>query len=496
MTGAVDPNTPVLVGVGQVTQRVDRWDDGQEAIDLMVEAVARAADDALGVHHGGSPPGGRSSADLLTSVQQVAVPQGTWAYADPARLLAERIGAPSARTVLAQLGVLQQDVIADACQKIAARQLDLALLVGGEAKHRSLLATIAGETATELTQAEGAVADRVWKAPSLGVHDLEILRHAVDPSTSYALIQDALRRASGAGLADSADAIAKVGQLWEGFASIAAEHPMAWDRSAPSSAAIIDPNAPGNRMIAEPYTKRLCSQWNVDQAVALVLCSVAEAKRQRIPRERWVFPLASSANNHDVAVVERADIARSPGALAASTAALRHAGLAIDGVSIIDLYSCFPAAVQVFADELGLSLDDPRRLTVTGGMTFFGGPLNSYALHALASMVPRLRIDPAAVGLSSSVSGFLVKQGFGLWSATPPVSGRAFRHLDVTADVAGSTAPRPVDANHPADRPAYDIAGASVIAATVVHDRSGPARTVSILDLPSGARTITVTPPP
>jgi len=493
MTGGIDPRTPVLVGVAQLTQRVDRWEDGHEAIDLMVAAAFGAADDALGGEPGGRFVGGRTGAELLTAVQHVSVPQGMWAYADPARLVADRIGARSARTVLAELGVLQQDVIADGCAQIARGQLDVALVVGGEAKHRSLLATIAGEQATEVVQPEGAAADRVWKAPSLGVHDIEILRHAVDPSTSYALIEDARRGAAGT---THADTVAKLGRLWAGFAEVASEHPLAWDRSAPSAAEITDAKATGNRMIAEPYTKRLCSQWNVDQAVGLLLCSVAAAERHGIARDRWVFPLASAVSNHALPVVERREIDRCAGARLAAGAALDHVGMGVDDLAVIDLYSCFPAAVQVYAHELGLSVDEPRPLTVTGGMTFFGGPLNSYVFHALATMVPMLRADPPAVGLSSSVSGFLVKQGFGLWSATPPTTARPFRHLDVSEAVAAITGRCDVDQNHPEGISAEEVPGASVIASTVVHHRSGPARTVAIVDLPSGARTITVTPAP
>ncbi len=482
---SLDPRTPVLVGAGQVTQRIDELGGpaaGVDALELMVEAAHRAVADA------------GASAALLADATHVAVPQGMWSYPDPGRLLAARLGAADARTTLAELGVLQQDVLTDACARIAAGEVGVALVAGGEARYRAQQARIAGLDQPETAQPEGTTADRVWAAPSLGVDDVEILRYAVDPPTSYALIEQAIGHAAGRTPAEHRLA---VGDLWARFAEVAAGVPEAWDRSGPVADAIVDPRAPGNRMIATPYTKRCCSQWNVDQAVALVLCSAAEAERHGVPRDRWVFPWAATASNHALPVVARGDLHLAPGAERAGRRVLALAGLGIDDVAVIDLYSCFPAAVEVYAAALGLALDDPRGLTVTGGMAFFGGPLNSYVLHALATMVPALRRDPGAVGLSSSVSGFLVKQGFSLWSASPPPApttgaGGPFAHDDVSTEVAdlidAAEGARVIDADHNGP--------ATVASWTVVHAGGEPQRAVAVLDTPSDTRTIATTDDP
>jgi len=229
-------------------------------------------------------------------------------------------------------------------------------------------------------------------------------------------------------------------------------------------------------MIAEPYTRLLCSQWNVNQSAAVVLAAADAARSAGVPRDRCVFPIAAAGSDLMVPLPLRDDIARWP----AFECCIDALALDIDDVAHIDLYSCFPSAVQVQARALGLALDDRRGLTVTGGMTFAGGPLNSYVLHALATLARRLRADPDAIGLSTSVSGMLTKPGVGLWSATPPSS--AFVAHDVTDAARVTTPTRPLDPDA--------VGSATIAVATRLHDRNGPRATVAVLDLPNGARTV------
>ncbi len=177
-----------------------------------------------------------------------------------------------------------------------------------------------------------------------------------------------------------------------------------------------------------PYTKLLCSQWNVDQAVAILLVASEKADSLGVARDRRVFAHAAAESNQMVPLPRRADIHRWP-AFEAVAEALGLTAAGAEPPSIVELYSCFPAAVQVQARALGLPLDAP--LTVSGGMTFGGGPLNSAALQAVAPFVRRLREDPDERGLTTSVSGMITKPGASIWSATPPSRG-GFRSLDVT----------------------------------------------------------------
>lgn len=471
---SIDPRTPVLVGAGVRTPRDDDPTALPDAVGLMTEAVLAAADDA-------------GSRALVAAADQVAVPRGTWPQADPGRLVADRVGATGAATMVVEVGVLQQDLFTDACTRIARGQLDVAVVVGGEAKHRAGRARALGIEVPESPEHEGARPDRVVAAASLGVHDLEIMRHAVTPATSYALIDHARMHALGRTPDEHRGAL---GELWAGLAAVAAANPHAWDRRGLTAEEITTPG-PGNRLIATPYPKLLCSQWNVDQAAALVVCSAGVAERFGVPRDRWVFPWSAASSDHAVPVLQRALLGEAPGADLTVSAVLDLAGVRAVDVAVRDLYSCFPAAVQVLADALGGSTPGAAVVpaTVTGGMTFAGGPLNNYVLQALAAMVPRLREDPEAIGLSTSVSGFLVKQGAGLWSASPPPRG--YQAADVTARTAAAMAgdaTRPVAGDH--DGPAR------VASWTVAHDPVGGIRGVAVCDVPGGARTLASTDDP
>jgi acetyl-CoA C-acetyltransferase len=155
---------------------------------------------------------------------------------------------------------------------------------------------------------------------------------------------------------------------------------------------------------------------------------------------------------------------------------LARAGRRLDAVPHRDLYSCFPAAVRIQQRELGI-VDDPTP-TVTGGMTFAGGPLNHYAFQALARMASVLRADPGSAGLVTAVSGMLTKQGVSLWSSEP---GPGFAHDDVSAATARDT---PVVNVGPAAGPA------TIATYTVLYDKTAPPRTVLLCDLPAGTRTL------
>lgn len=459
----MDPRTPVLVGAGALTQRCDDPTDGVDAVALMIRAARAAGENS------GAPA-------LLESVGWIGVPEGTWSYADPGRLVGDAVGASGAHTVLAAVGVLQQELLTRAAAVIASGDADVALVVGGEAKHRDQQAKRAGVDLPDRPQ-PGAQPDDRWRPTTLGIADLEMERQIVNPVVNYSLIDRALAAARGWTSDEHRTFLA---ELWAAFARVAVDNPDAWDRSGPRAADIRDPSA-GNRMLAFPYTKLLASQWNVDQAAALVLCSVDAARAAGVSEDQWVFPWAATACNHAVPLVQRAALQRSPGAEHAVARLLQLGGIDRSAPGPIDLYSCFPAAVQVYADALGLELappfDDPP--TVTGGMTFAGGPLNNYVLQAMVTLARRLRADPGAIGLSSSVSTFLTKQGFSLWSAQPPASG--FVAEDVTDKVAVLDEPRPIDGAR---------SGQAVIAASTV-DRAGfEQRLVAICEFPDGARTI------
>jgi acetyl-CoA C-acetyltransferase len=220
-------------------------------------------------------------------------------------------------------------------------------------------------------------------------------------------------------------------------------------------------------MIAEPYTKLCCSNLRVNQGAALLLTTVATARAAGVAEDRWVFCRGSSFCNDAVPVIQRPELHRSAVVRAAGGRALALADCDVDH---LDLYSCFPAAVQITADELGVD----GQLTVTGGMTFAGGPLNSYVLHSTAAMADVLRADPGSAGLVTSVSGFITKFGAAVWSTTPGT----WRSEQATA----TEAPRS-DTDEPGDE-------VTVVAGTVTHARDGTRSTIEVVETPDGVRSL------
>ena len=442
---ALDPRLPVLAGWGVATDR----DGTVEAVDL-VEAAARRAVDAAPA--------------LGAAIDVVLVPQGMWRYGDLGRLVAERLGA-SARTVLAELGVLQQTLLTRAAEDVAAGRADVVLVCGGEARAPS-----AAGPAPETPSA--GPPDEVLRPAGEIITRLEIERGLAVPAAQYALVDTALAADEG----DDLDALRRrLGELWSAFSAVAVGNPDAWDRTGYGPDEIVSPG-PGNRMIATPYTKRLCSQWNVSTAAALVVCSVEAARRAGMPDAGWVFPVAAAESNAMVPLTARRDLSRSAGFRLAGARALQLAGTSVDAVDHLDLYSCFPAAVRVQARELGV--DGERPLTVTGGMTFAGGPLNNYVLQSTAAMADRLRGTPAT-GMVTTVSGMLTKQGVAVWSGRPPA---AFHSAEVGAETRRATSL--VQVVDEAD-------GEGVVAGwTTLHERGTPTATVAVVDLPGGTRTV------
>jgi acetyl-CoA C-acetyltransferase len=275
----------------------------------------------------------------------------------------------------------------------------------------------------------------------------------------FPLFENALRAESGRTIEEHQRAVS---ELWARFSSVAATNPYAWSRE-PRTAEEIRTIGTSNRMVSFPYPKLMNANDRVDQGAALILCSVSAARRAGVPEDRWVFPVAGADAHDHWFLSHRRDLRSSPAIAAAGNRALSLAGVGIDDIAHVDLYSCFPSAVQIAARELGFALDDPgRSLTVTGGLGFAGGPGNNYVSHSIAAMAERLRADPGSVGLVTGLGWYCTKHSVGVWSTTPPASG--FRH-ESPQDT--------VDAG-PQRSPAADFEGDSTIESyTVVHDRDG-----------------------
>jgi acetyl-CoA C-acetyltransferase len=220
--------------------------------------------------------------------------------------------------------------------------------------------------------------------------------------------------------------VRRISQLWSRFFHVATGNPYAAlpQGYSPEQIAIIDP---ANRAVCHPYPKLMNSNNAVDQAAALLMCSVDQARALGISSDRWVFPWSGAEACDTGSVSHRHSLNGSPAIRLAGQAALRLAGVGdVTELSWVDLYSCFPSAVQVAAAELGLPLG--RQLTITGGLTFAGGPWSNYVTHAIATLVGLIRERPDSIGLITANGGLLTKHAIGTYSGRPPTGG--FRYED------------------------------------------------------------------
>lgn len=419
MPDPIDPRAPVLIGCGQVRQRVEDPRDGEEPLGLM-EAAARAAEADTG------------AAGVLAQLDAIHVPRGLWPYDNPAAWLRDRLGATSAVTGLAPIsGSMIQYMISASAREIVDGRRDLVIVVGAEAEHSKRRARRSGVALpwTELPESEPDVR---FGDPDTG-EDGMVSGHEIDrglgrPATFFSLYENALRHARGESL--EAHRV-RISELWAGFSRVAAGNPYAWSQE-PVEARTVREFGPDNRLAAWPYPKRMCSNMVVDLGAAVIVCAAEVAERLGVARERWVFLHASTDATHAALLSHRNDFVSEPAIRLAGRRALELAEATIGEIEFLDLYSCFPAAVQLAVQEL--AIPEGRPLSVTGGLGFAGGPFNSYVLHSTATMMNRLRERRGARGLVTSVGGWVSKHAFGIYGTEPPVAG--YRYEDVSPKLA------------------------------------------------------------
>jgi acetyl-CoA C-acetyltransferase len=403
----------------------------------------------------------------------------SWRYRDAGALVAERIGAtPRQTAVTTPGGNTPQSLVSRTALDIAAGRNDVVLIGGAEAWRTRMSFRATGERPEWTVQDDSVPEAEVIGDEFTMTHPAEMNRGIIMPVQVYPLFEQALRAAAGRSIDDH---LVHISELWSRFSEVAAANPNAWSQHAYTPEEIRTPG-PDNRWIGFPYPKLMNSNNNVEQGAALLMCSVEAAERAGVPRDRWVFP-HSGADAHDTdAVSHRGDLHSSPAIRAVGRQALAHAGVGIDDVTHVDLYSCFPSAVQIAARELSLPDDDPTRpLTVTGGLSFAGGPWNNYVTHSIATMVGILRDDPGSVGLCSANGGFITKHAIGVYSTEPPADG--FKWSNAQDETDRLTQPRDVA---PED---YD-GDVTVESWTVMHNREGePENGIVAALLPDGRRT-------
>ncbi len=473
--------TPILVGCGQLTQREDDPDAALSPMDLTEAAARRAAGDT------GAGDAVLAALDTVLAIRSFS--DTSWRFASPfgqstnmPKTLAARVGATGATRLIYTYpgGNMVQWAINRLFEMITRGEVGAALIAGGEALSTQKAAQRAG-LELDWNEDPGGTPE-MWGVETRGWNDVEDRHRMAGAIFAYPMFENALRHHAGRSVAEQS---AVIGDLFAGFAAVAAQNPLA-DRRNGFTAEQIAANGPDNPYIGFPYTKLMNANAFIDQSAALILTSVAKAKSLGIPREKWVY-LHGCADTHDHWYIsDRKDFHSSPAMRVAGEEALAMAETSLDQIGAFDIYSCFPSAVQLACQELGLATDDPRGLTITGGLPYFGGPGNNYVTHSIAEMMNRARAEPGLKGLVTSCGNYVTKEAVGIYSTDAP--DKPFAPKD----------PGLYQAALNADKGRTSVAAARGAAEietyTVMHDRAGPSFAIVMGLLDDGSRFIANTP--
>jgi len=476
-----DRHTPVMIGCGQVTQRERDPLKALSPMDLMAQVAREAAQDA--------GPGQRliEALDSLVVIRsfsdtshRFASPFGT--YSNPPKSLANRIGASGLRRHIYTHpgGNMPQYCVNRLSEQVARGEVAAAMVVGGEALATQKAAERAKVRLDWNEDPGGSMS--LWGVDRRGWSDCEDRHGARAAIYMYPMLENALRVNAGRTFEQHQ---AVIGQLMARFAAVAAANPLA-DRRDGFDAARLTTVAADNPYISYPYTRLMNSNAFIDQAAAVIVTSVAVARELGVPEDRWVF-LHGCADGHDIwHMSERRDYHSCPAMKKVFEEAFRMAGIGFDEVDKIDLYSCFSSAVEIACKEMGISPDDPRGLTVTGGLPFFGGPGNNYVTHSIAEMMKQVRSAPGSYGLVTANGNYVTKHSIGIYSTRRPTTAFAPRDPDqVQAEL---------DAQPRTPFVEFAEGEGTVETYTVMHDRDGPMGALLFARRPDGTRFMANTP--
>ena len=458
--GTIDRRLPVLVGAAALNQRGGEPGGGLDTLELMVEAARQAVADA-----GGSGLGRRVGCVYATG--------GLTRLRDPARAVAAAVGAPGAATVLALPFVSQQSLLNAAMDAVRSGRCEAALLCGGETRARDDAARRAGielDPPAEPPDARGP--DETWRHSGETLAPPETRVRMVSAVLQYAVIDSARRAAQGWALDQHRDDVAG---LWARFSEVAATNPDAAFGQPRTASWLREPSA-DNRPLAFPYNKWHSTQWSVDQAAALLFTSAGTADDCGVPRDRQVFPAVALESTNALSLSRRRRLHRWPAMGVIGDAARDHLGRALAETPLAEFYSCFPAAVRVQQAEMGFPAEGTP--TVTGGMSFAGGPYNNFVFQSTAAMARQVRARGCA-GLVTAVSGLLTKPGLTVYQPSPPEEPPLIADLAEAASAATEAAPLADDAATPRR--------GRIAAYTVAYDGFDPATVFAIVDLDGAA---------
>lgn len=451
-----------IVGTARHTWRTD--DLAPEPLSMW-EHVARAAIDDVG-----------ASRDVAAELDHLGVVHTqSWPYDDPVARLGTRLGRDDLHGTYSILaGTSPQRLIDEAAAAMVRGEVSAALIVGAEAQATLQRLQRAGETPdwSFVDPAPVGVEAMLseWYLPTE-------FRHGILPAwLTFALLGQARWAARGG---TAADRIAMYRQL-SALSEIAAASPHAWFPTAHTAERLAS-TADGNRMIATPFTKLTTAFPFVDMAAANVLVTEQVADRWGVPADRRVYLRGWGFARDASHIAARTDLTSSPAMRAATSAAMAMAGVSQDEIDVFDLYSCFGSAVQFARDAIGLTDDDTRLVSLTGGLPFHGGPGSNYMGHSISAVVDHLRRGAATTAMVTGVGMHMTKHVAAVWSTE---RGSTF--------LSNSSDPQRTVLDDGAEAPPVrDTAEGPVTieAASAIFDRDGEAtHVIAICARPDGSR--------
>lgn len=396
-------NYPVIVGVGQVTDRRSDYKTALHPLELSKLSVDKAVDDC-------------ECRNILKVIDLVSVVNMiSWNYGNPPACLSEILQIkPEYKEYSTMGGNTPQYIINKTADRIARGEIKAALITGAEAFYTVGKARKEGHSIRWPRSADPEFTE--VGDPRGGTNAIEGLHSADRPINIYPLFENALRYEKGISIEEHRN---NLGEFCAGYSRIAASDPYAWFREERSPEQIKEVTD-DNRMICFPYTKYMNSVLSVNQAASVILTGTETARKLNIPEYKWVY-LHGGADAADTWFVsERSSYTYSPALKEIADKSLEMAGIGREDIDFFDLYTCFPSAAIIGAKSIGLDLNNLPPLTITGGLMNFGGPGNNYVMHSIAHAVERLRKNQDKYGFVSGVGWYLTKHSAGIYSRIEP----------------------------------------------------------------------------
>ena len=447
---------PVVIGLG-ITQQKGSYAELDEALFLMEKVAMQAINDC-------------GNSKIKDFIDVIDIPKGFWRYRDPGKWIAEKNNFSNAKTSVNKIGVLQQHLINNTCNKIIKGEIRAGLILGGESRAKMIAALKEGIEYKEMELSTNP--DQYVKAKDdlYGEGEAEAL--GLMAVGYYAVMESAMRKSKNLTLKEHEDYL---GSMYADFSEIASKNQYAASDKSISKDQIMLANS-DNKPMAYPYNKYHCTSWNVSQASAILICEEGLADQLNISKQKRIYPMASSETNHMIALIQRPSLISSAGLKLASEKINEVVDKHSINLNLIDLYSCFPVAVQQFENVLNLNTKTSR--TITGAMPFAGGPLNNYMLHATVQALLKLR-SQSGHSLITGVSGMMTKQSFCLWSSEYQMP---FYLADVTKKAQQLDKPIPIsNAKH---------GNGIVIGYTVLYEGTKPTSGVFYIEDSQGERKV------